>query len=246
MKNEKLKKYIFEYNMVFANLLSIIILILVCLFTMFLYILFDKNIVIALEESIFGSNLIIFIILMFIWFFIHEIIHGMFYIINGADKDNITFGAALEKGIFYCKCGEFVNKKNIMISVIAPFTIIGVFTYIIAFIFDVPMLLFLSILNIIGTSGDLMMFSFFLQRDKNLKFKELEDSTKFCIETKEDLINKKFLAVKLIKVVDDESEINEEQEPLIKITKASKVILLIFLVIVLISYLLFLSVLPFR
>lgn len=226
--NKKSKKYIFNYNMMFINIISILIFILMVIITFFMYKIFNKNF------SIIGKE-IVFIILLMCWFVIHEIIHGLFYIINGAKKENITYGVALEKGIFYCKCGEFVDKKNIMCSVIAPFLIIGIFTYIIGFIFNLNVLVLLSIFNICGAAGDLTMFCFFLKLPKDIKFKELEDSTKFCLLINEDLSNKKFWGVKLAKEVKDDSEITEEKRPLITITKPSKIILIIFGIIILLE-----------
>lgn len=238
MAKEKDKKiYIIDYDLTFINIFSIVILGITILITFGLYTLKGLNM-----EDVFLTisplEITICIILMFGWLVLHEIIHGLFYLINGAHKEYITYGAALEKGIFYCKCGEFVDKKNIMMSVIAPFTIIGVITYIIGFIINSPLLLILSIINICGASGDLTVFAFFVKRNKDIRFKELEDSTKFCLETTEDLTNQKFIGLKVTKVVEDPKEIEEAKRPLITVTKPSKVILIIFLIIVILNIIL--------
>ena len=65
------------------------------------------------------------------------------------------------------------------------------------------------------------MFFFFIRRDKDFRFKELEDSTTFCLETTEDFIGKKFMAVKLKKVIANEKEVKENKSKLITVTKAS-------------------------
>lgn len=226
-KQNKEKLYIFDYNLIFINVLSVVILIITGYFTWCLIRLKGLDIR-GFIDDLKVFNLFWYLLIMVAWLVTHEIIHGLFYIINGANKENITYGVALEKGIFYCKCGEFINKKNIILSVIAPFVIIGVITYVIGFVINSWLLIFLSVINIVGAAGDLAMFTFFLKRDKNLKFKELGDSTRFCLQTKEDLTKKKFISVKLKKIVEDEREILEEKQQLINISKDSKYILIFF------------------
>ncbi len=137
---------------------------------------------------------------------------------GGAKKENITYGAALEKSIFYCRCGEYVNKKTIMMSLLAPFTIIGVVTLIIGLIFNWSWLILLSAVNIGGAGADLCMFVFFLGRDNDIEFMEYGDSSIFSLKTKEELDKKKFLCVK---AVDKEKAPTNDNEKRLVISKGS-------------------------
>lgn len=246
-KSKKAKKYLFEYNLLFINILSFIILIAVMLLTYFIELNisegFLENYGLFLLNNADSSSLdykiiammVLIIIAMAFWLVLHEIIHGVFYRLSGAKKDAISYGVVLEKGILYCKCSDYVTKSNVLISVVAPFLLIGVVTYIIGMVFNLGWLVFLSILNICGAAGDLAMFFFFIRRDKDFKFKELEDSTTFCLETTEDLIGKKFMAVKLKKVIANEKEVKEKKNKLITVTKASWVFIIVIIIALLIS-----------
>lgn len=232
-KSKRAKKYLFEYNLVFINILSVFILIAIMLLTYFIEVNrsngFLENFGLFLLNNVDCSSMnykmiammALVVIAMAFWLILHEIIHGIFYRLSGAKKEAISYGVVLEKGILYCKCSDYVTKSNVLISVIAPFLLIGVVTYVIGMVFNLGWLVFLSILNICGAAGDLAMFFFFIRRDKDFKFKELEDSTTFCLETTEDFIGKKFMAVKLKKVIANEKEVKENKSKLITVTKAS-------------------------
>lgn len=237
MKNNvEPKKYLFEYNLVTINILSFLIL----LISIAINGAVEAGLGVSFFETI-GLDVVInaenadmsiksisfwsfsFIVILF-WFILHEIIHGIAYRIMGAKKENISYGVVLEKGIFYCKCNDYVNKACILVSVLAPFVVIGIITYIIGAIFNLGWLVYLSLINIMGAAGDLAMFSFFVFRKNDIRFKELDDSTTFCIETTEDLSKKKFLYVKLKEVL-KEDVTKDTKNKLINITKASKFIL---------------------
>lgn len=248
-KTKKPKKYLFEYNLLFVNILSFFILLIVMLITYFIELnthggfLEDLGLLLIelSGESGFDLNaiavLFVAVIVMFLWLGIHELIHGLFYRFGGAKKEDVTYGVALEKGILFCKCSNYVNKKTILMSVIAPFIIIGVVTYVIGIILNLEFLVFLSILNICGAAGDLAMFFFFIGRDKDLRFKELGDSTTFCLETTEDLVGKKFIAVKLKKVIASEKELKEEKNKKITVTKESWAVIIVVAIVFIISLL---------
>ena len=133
------KKYLFEYNLSFVNIISIIILLIMVVLTYVLELtfglgFFDEYGLLLFDVSKTDSNMVIMgtmilsCIIMILWFVLHEIIHGIAYLLCGVKKENITFGVVLEKGILYCRCNEFVGKKTILISCIAPFVVIGIIT----------------------------------------------------------------------------------------------------------------------
>ncbi len=234
-EDKKVNTYIFEYKMGYITFISLILFIIPVLLTWAYYKLSNTTLNINIIESSSLLDCIVICVLMFLWMILHEIIHGIAYHLNGAKNENITFGAALEKGVFYCKCGEFINKKNIIISLLSPFMIIGVITLIIGWLINSFLLIALSVINISGAAGDLAMFGFFIKQDNNLQFKELGDSTTFCLKTKDDLSTKKYLSVKLKKVVTDDKEITEEKAKKVTISKTSWLFFIFFGLIILID-----------
>lgn len=234
----KKKEYILQYDMLIGTVFSAFLL----FFMIFLTYLLDKNMLSDFISSIVDENMIIyflvFYILMFAWMILHEIIHGVAYRLNGASKNDIVYGAALEKGVFYCKCRNYINKKCILISLISPFLFIGVFTYILGFLFESGILVVLSIINISGAAFDLLMFVFMVKQDEDIEFKELGFSSPFCLRTKRDLTNLKFIGIKSIHLVKDKNETIEPQEKKITISKYSwGFVIAIFLMIGIITLL---------
>ena len=230
----KRRKYVFTYDMVFMNIFGILIMFMMGFITFFVY----KSETINIIEnglSMGDYEFFLSIVIMVLWMVLHECIHGIFYFLNGAKWQNIKFGIAFEKGILYCKSCEKINKKNILISVIAPLVLIGIVTYIIGIIINNPALVFLSILNIVGACGDIIVFIFFLSRQNDLLFKEIGDTTTFYLETTEDLRNRQFLGIKLVKEINSESVLKDDLNKKVNISKCSKVFIIIMVIILLLS-----------
>ncbi len=230
-KANKKKEYILEYDMVFANILSFLLLFIMVVITgIVVVVIYDKTIDVEIGSDSIIMFSIVFI-LMILWMILHEIIHDIAYQVMGAKRENIVFGARLEKGVFYCKCKEYIDKKCIMTSLLAPFVLIGVITYILGFFINSPLLIVLSIINISGASGDLMMFNFFLKQDDDVEFKELGFSSPFVLRTSKDLSNKKYLGIKSIREVKDESETQEGPEKKLTISKASWIFIIVMILL---------------
>ena len=214
----KEREYFFEYKMGYMLVVSSIVTAFAIVVPLLLmYFWFDDT---GFFDFATGktSTLIIGFVIMFLWMVLHELLHGAFYILGGAKRKNITYGAALEKGIFYCRCGEYVNKNTIMKSLLAPFTIIGVITLIIGMLAKQWWLVALSGMNIGGAGADLCMFFFFLKRKDDIKFMEYGDSSIFSLKTAENLEYKKFKCVKLI---DKEKVPKNDNKVRLVISKAS-------------------------
>lgn len=235
MSRKKEHIYKFEYNFLTINVFNIIFTLLLILLTVGIYKLFGFDFFKGTKtlESLGDLKFFGVIILIFGWMVLHEIIHGLSYVFHGAKFKKIKYGMVLEKGIFYCKCGEYVDRTNILFSVINPFIYIGVVTYFLGFAFESLLLLILSVVNLSGASADILIFLFFLKRDKNVKFKEIKDTSTFIIKTTEDLKDKKFFAVKLVEELKDDDI--EEDDKLITITKISKWILIVIGILLLLS-----------
>ena len=186
MKKEK-KYYIFEMNAIILQVISVIILIVMLILTAYL-----SNTIIITNQDL---KLIFLLIIPYL--ILHELLHGVAYVINGANFKNITYGAHLEKGILCCLCKQNVSKRNILISLLFPFIIIGVITYIIGILINNTVLIWLSILNISGCSADLIMFLDLLKL-KDFEYSEYDNPMAFGLYTSKDLSKTKLFGLKYI------------------------------------------------
>lgn len=238
MSKEEQHSYEIKYNLITMNIVGIIYLLAIVLI---LYLMFTNNILTSRFPKSYEFTkypISIFIVVMLLWFVLHEIIHGLFYVIGGAKKENISYGCALEKGIFFCKCNNNITKKNAMLSLMAPFTIIGVITLIISFLIGDYALLILSVFNLNGACADLCVFYFFSKLPNDVLFREVGDTSTFVLTTKEDLTKNKYLGIKSIRLLKEGELPPEKVKKRINITKGSKPILIILLVL-LIIYIIF-------
>lgn len=234
MKKEKVRFYLFEYNFVNIYSFCLILTLFFVLLTVGIYNFCGFNFIKEIDgikEWFTGSKFVLLFVAMSFWMVLHEIIHGISYIVNGANVKNIKYGVALEKGILYCKCGQYIGKKNICWSVINPFIYIGVVTLICGFVFESFLLIVLSLINISGACADIVMFFFFIKKDKDMEFKEIKDSSTFILKTSEDLTKRKFFAVKLKEVL--EKDEFKENDRLITLSNGSKWMLIILGIILL-------------
>ena len=238
MAKKKENLYLVEYNFINIYLFCGILTAAFVLFTVGIYNWcgFDFITTASFFVCFDGFKFVIFFIAMWVWMALHELIHGLSYILYGAKAKNVKYGVALEKGILYCKCGEYVDKKNICWSVINPFIYIGIVTLFLGFALESILLIALSLVNISGACADICMFLFFIRRDKDMKFKEIKDSSTFLLKTTEDLKDKKFFAVKIKEEL--EKDEFKENDKLITVSKASKGILIFFGIILLIEIIL--------
>jgi hypothetical protein len=169
--------YMFKMNTYFLNGFSLVLIAICCLF---FYLLYGNNTIPILRE-----NMSIVVFLYIPYLVLHEQLHSLAYVIYGADFKNITYGVHLEKGILCCLCKQRINKRNILHSLLYPFIIIGVITLIIGILVNYPVLVILSLTNIAGCSGDLVMF-YHLSKLNDFEFSEYNDPIAFGLFTKED------------------------------------------------------------
>lgn len=219
------KYYKYELSIGIVTLISFVLLI---PFIFVIPLLFNN---IDVDDKFFIS-FILFYILYFLYMALHELIHGIGYFLSGTKKENITYGMALEKGICYCLTKTPINKKGILFSITLPFITIGVITLIISIIFKLPMLGLLSIFNISGCSGDLVMFFFFLTKEKDIMYKEIDDPTKFVIISNNELKSTKWLGLKLLESGDyAEDKFKTTDHKRVVISTFSKIFMIISLII---------------
>lgn len=223
-KENKIKYYTYKLNMTTLNILAIILFILVSS----LVLLIEHN-----DTYIIKLPITIFFILMFIWLIIHELLHGIaFMIFKNVKKENITFGMFLEKGIFYCMCKQNIGKKVILTSLLFPITIIGLITLIIGIIINSYELVFLSILNIVSSIGDIVMIIYFLKCPKDIIYLDLDDCTSFTVLSNKDLENIKVPGIILNKkgIYDKKKMIAKDKRKIV-ISKLSIVLIIIIILL---------------
>lgn len=208
------KYYLFEMDALFLNVLSVILLILMIFLTSFFNNIFLMD------------NFYLVFILIIPYLVLHELLHAFSYVLNGAKSRNITFGIHLEKGIMCTLCKENISKRNILISLLFPFIFIGVITYILGIYFNNDVLVWLSIFNISGCSGDLMMF-FDLIKIKNFEYSEYDNPLAFGIYTDEDLSDKKLFGLKYI---GSKMDLEKNDFKKLSVSKVSLIFLLMFLI----------------
>lgn len=208
--------YMFKMNTIVLNGFS---LILIVLCSLFFYLLYGSNSLNILKDSM---TIVIFIYIPYL--VLHEQLHSLAYVIYGADFKNITYGVHLEKGILCCLCKQRINKRNILHSLLYPFVIIGIITLVIGIIVDYPVLVILSLTNIAGCSGDLVMF-YHLRKLNDYEFSEYNDPIAFGLFTKEDYSKLKMFG---LDYVDKKARLDRNDLRKVVISKTSIILLLVF------------------
>lgn len=225
-KEENKKYYIFEMDMTKLNIVSLLLMVLMIIITIFLY---PNNLMIEFSNI----NILVFFSLYIVWMFLHEILHSIAYTIYGGDFKKIVYGGYLEKGVLYCLCKQNITRKNILNALMFPLFYIGIVTYIIAIIFELPLLLFLSIANISGAAGDIIMFIYIFKLNKNIEFSEFDNPIQFAIYSDEDVTKTKHFGLNYIKTT---KELSREDMKKIKISKITIIAFIIIILILLFPY----------
>lgn len=180
---------------------------------------------------------IYFLIYAVLYLMLHEFFHGIgFYILRKVKHKSINYGIELEKGIFYCTCKEEISKLNILVSLMFPCFFLGFVTLVISFLINNQILSLLSIMNISGSIGDILMFIMIMKMPNDIKYIDLDLTTGFYLISKEKLPNKS-LGFSLKEVKDYNGEVSSTNRK-ITITKISKIILSYIFVLFLLSFVL--------
>ena len=212
----KKKYYMFKMNMGVLNSFSIILMLIS--FGIF-YLIYREN-TFKIINSVYSS----FILLYVPYLVFHELLHSLAYVIYGALFNNITYGVHLEKGVLCCLCKQNISKKNILYSLLYPFFFIGILTLVIGIFINNPLLILLSLANISGCSGDLLMF-YHLAKLKDFEFSEYNDPTSFGIYTSNDLSKHKMFGLDF---VDTKNKLERDDLKKVVISKKSIMILIYF------------------
>ena len=216
--------YMFQMNTSFLNVFTIILMLIA---TFIFYLIYGSN-----SMDVFNDSFTLVMILYIPYLLLHEILHSISYCIYGADFKNITYGAHLEKGVLCCLCKQNINKRNILYSLMYPFFFIGIITLIIGTIFNIPVLVILSLLNIAGCSGDLVMF-YHLSKLHDFEFSEYNDPIAFGLYTKNNLSKLKMFGLNYVgkKANLDRSDLRK-----IVISKMSIILFILFYLIMILAF----------
>lgn len=217
------KAYTYKMKLIPANIFAIIIFIIMLIITDVVFRIIFSPLEIQITT-----------LLMVFWFILHELLHGIGFIIGGVKRKNIKYGAAFEKGILYTMALQEVSKKGILISLQMPFMVISVLTYIIGIICNINILVLLSIINFTGAALDIVMF-LYIMKLKNITYSETGEPDEFVIISKEDLTKKKSLFFKIIEVKDYKKEdFKFKVDSRLTISKRSLISLIIFILVMVI------------
>jgi len=196
----KKEYYVFKINLLLLNIIAIIIAIIAGAIAYFV----DSNLAISCITLFEDTKMCLLLLpCMLGYMILHELLHALGYIVNGADSKKITFGMDLEKGVLYCLCKQDVTKKNILNASMYPLFYIGIVTFVISCIFKWPLLLLLSIINISGAAGDIMYFIFISKLDKDIMFSELDDGTAFAILSDKDVTKVHHFGLDFVEKLDE-------------------------------------------
>ena len=217
---KSVKYYIFEINVYILNIFCLLLF----GFVIGISFLINSSLLILAFDSI---NIVLFILLYMLYMVLHEIFHSIAYVLYGGKFKKIVYGMKLESGVFYCLCKQDITRKNILNSLMFPLFYLGLITYIISFIFNLPYLFMLSIFNISGCIGDIIMFIYFIRLDKNICFTEFDNPLRFAIKSDKNISTISHFGLKYIGS-DNEVERNDLKK--IKISKFSYVLMILILI----------------
>ena len=192
----KKKHYIYQMDMTVLNVIASLIF-----FVGIFLIIYVVNMTPYHLNFDYKKDYSLLMFLLVPYFMLHEVFHFFGYSFNGADPKKITFGIHLEKGVLCCSCKQTINKRCIMWSLIYPFLFLGVITMIIGFVINSSVLILLSLANMSGAAGDLIMFLNFIKL-KDFDFAEYDDPIGFSLYSKNDLSKKKMFGLKYIETKD--------------------------------------------
>ena len=216
------KYYKFELDMLIANVLAIVLMVGVFI----LFVSFKKTI----EVKFSGFYLLIILL----YFLLHEVLHGFGYSFYVKDKKNIKYGCMLEKGVFYAMCQEKISKTAILVSLLFPLIFLSLIAGIIGLIFNLDLLCILAILNLAGAAGDLIMFFFILKLPNDIKYIDYDNVVGCYFISGKDLSKYKGFGIKYIECGTDKNKLIKKSIPKIYISKQSIPTLLVYLVLVII------------
>ena len=218
--SNKRQAYVFKMKLLPANVAALAIFV----------VLVALSAALGIEMFPQGINPFILFLLLVLYLMLHELLHGIGYLIGGTDRSNIIYGIALEKGILYAMANQELTKKNILISLQMPFVVIGVITYIIGALISNSLLVLLSIINITGAIMDIMMFIYIMKLNSDTTYSESGEPDEFVLITSDKLEKKKSAFFKIVNIKKyREADYVFEKQKRLRISKFSIIFIIVFL-----------------
>ncbi len=177
------------------------------------------------------------LLIMCLYFVIHELIHGLTFSFFAKNSRNVKYGIVLEKGVLYAMCQELLNKKAAILSLLMPTIILSFIPFIISIFFYNSTLLILGLVNLIGAIGDIVVF-LFLIRLPDVQYIDYDNTIGVFLVSKEDLTKYKCFGLKFIESGKHSNDLINKEIKRLYISKPSKWFIGILLAIILISILL--------
>jgi len=178
-----------------------------------------------------------FLVYLLLWFFLHEILHAIgFGIIEDIKnkETNVVFGMKLEVSIMYCMRKKETSKERLLVALLLPLVLIGIITLIIGIVISSNALIMLSVANIVGAIGDIIM-SAYIVKMKDIIYLDLDDPLSFIIVSKEDLSKNKYFCLEVAEKGKYNKEIKAKEYKRFVISKVSKIIMSILLIIIIVG-----------
>lgn len=220
-----MKYYKFNFDPIILNVLALPVLAIFLLIPL-----------LVLDNFTLFDNYSLEIAIMMIWMILHELIHGLGFVISkNVTTRDITYGMYIEKGIFYCMCKKEITKKDIIRSLLMPLVLIGIVTLILGLILENSLLCFLSVINISGAIGDFIMFLFFLKLPDDILYVDTDDNLGFTVLSSKDISNTKMLGIKFLSSGEFELQKMITDYRKIVISKASWCLIILTLILLVIG-----------
>ena len=138
--------------------------------------IFNKN-SFEIGENYFRNNTI-FIVLLFIFIFIHELIHGLTWSLFTENKfKDIEFGFILKSLNPYCTCKTPLKENEYITGLIMPCVVLGIIPCIISLINKNTWYLYMGVVMILSAGGDLFILKMILENRNNKKSLYLDHPT---------------------------------------------------------------------
>lgn len=141
-------------GIVMANILALLIGVVAAIVMGIGYVTIHKS----GSYSITISSMFLFIIVFLLLAIVHEFLHGITFACFCEHKwKSIQFGIIWKYVTPYCSCLEVLNWKYYLMGGLMPFLVLGIGFYLIALWTGSFWMLLLSVLNVIGAGGDLVI-----------------------------------------------------------------------------------------
>lgn len=219
--DEKAKYYKYQINTLALNIVAILV-----------FIILDITVSYTFNWHFEDINEFHFLLII-LWFIIHELLHYVGFLTDkSVSPKDLLLGMRIEVGILYCMCKKPIGKRSILVALNFPLFFIGILTMAIAYIIKSSPLMLLSMINISGAVGDIIMSIQMSKMPKNIKYVDGDDSTGYYILSENDISNIKLPFVKLTDsgLYEPEKILSKETRKVI-ITKKSYVFLVAYLMI---------------